>query len=193
MTEFEVKIPNIDKDAVRQRLISAGAVQQESVHTLRNVALFLPSGHEIQGGWLRVRDEGKEIAMSLKIIGSEKIENQKEFRFVVKDFDEALEFLELIGSKKKSFQEKNREIWILDECEVVIDEWPFLEPLIEVEGPSESAVIKSVEKLGYDYSKTRVCSTSVLYAEKYGVSEKEVNDQTPVLTFSMSNPFEKAV
>ncbi len=131
--------------------------------------------------------------MSLKIIGSEKIENQKEFRFVVKDFDEALEFLELIGSKKKSFQEKNREIWILDECEVVIDEWPFLEPLIEVEGPSESAVIKSVEKLGYDYSKTRVCSTSVLYAEKYGVSEKEVNDQTPVLTFSMSNPFEKAV
>jgi hypothetical protein len=52
----------------------------------------------------------------------------------------------------KSLQESKRETWLLEECEVVLDEWPWLNPYIEIEGASEEALQSCVQKLALKWS-----------------------------------------
>lgn len=83
-----------------------------------------------------------------------------------------------------------RESWVLDDVEITIDEWPYLEPYVEVDGLSEMAVKLVAEKLGFDYSKAYFGSVSGLYSKKYGISDDRVNNKTPQILFNMSkNPF----
>jgi len=43
----------------------------------------------------------------------------------VDDWDEAKQFVLELGCTEKSYQENKRELWILDNVEITIDEWPF--------------------------------------------------------------------
>ncbi|EKE21171.1 MAG: hypothetical protein ACD_7C00319G0006 [uncultured bacterium] len=189
--EFEATFTNIDKDEIRDRLKKSGAVLAREEFLQKRVTFNFPTGHENKNGWLRVRDEGDKITMIIKIIDGEKIKNQKEIGLTVDDFSEAVEFLETIGCRKKSYQETKRELWILDGVEVTIDEWPFLEPLVEVEGKSEEAVKNVSEKLGFDYAQAFFGCVSPLYAKKYGVAEEFVNNHVAEITFEGKNPFKK--
>ena len=126
--------------------------------------------------------------MSLKMNDGDKIEDQKEIRLEVSDFDDAVELLEAIGCERKSYQETKRELWILDDAEITIDEWPFLEPFVEVEGPSEQAVKRVAEKIGFDYGKAVFGAVGKLYKMRYGIHPDEVN-RLPMIVFNMDNPF----
>ncbi|MFA4817544.1 MAG: CYTH domain-containing protein [Parcubacteria group bacterium] len=188
--EYEATFPNIDKDEIRERLKKAGAILARPEFLQKRCTFNLPEGHEINGGWLRVRDEGDKITMTLKIVDGEKIENQKEIILKVDYFSEAEDFLISLGCRKKSYQETKREIWKLDGVEVDIDEWPYLEPYIEVEGENEEEVKKVSEKLGFDYNKAIFCCVTALYNMKYGTPEEVINNQIPEITFEGKNPFE---
>lgn len=188
--EYEAKFLNIDKDEVRERLKKIGAeiVRPEFLQK-RNVYL-LPKGHEIEGGWVRLRNEGDKITLALKVCAkTEKIEDQKEIEIKVSDFEKTAAILENIGCVKKSFQETKREIWRMDGVEICLDEWPFLEPFIEIESDSEERVKKAAEKIGFDYKKAKFCSVDYLCAEKYGISLDKINNYTPEIIFNMKNPF----
>lgn len=188
-TEFEATFTNIDKDDIRNRLKNAGAKLIRPEFMQKRVVFNLPQGHEIPGGWLRVRDEGDKITMSLKIVNGDKIEDQKETQLTVNSFDEAATILETIGCDKKAYQESKRELWELDGAEITIDEWPFLEPFVEIEGKSEEEVKNVSEKLNFDYSKAKFCAVDVLYSEKYGISQDKINNHTPEILFNGQNPF----
>ena len=149
----------------------------------------MPKGHEIKGGWLRVRDEGDKITMSLKVVDGASIENQKETQLVVDNFDSAVSLLESIGCENKAYQETKRELWEVDGVEVTIDEWPFLEPFVEIEGKSEEDVKGVSEKLGFDYSQAKFGAVDTLYAERYGITEDQINNHTPKILFEGKNPF----
>jgi adenylate cyclase, class 2 len=187
--ELEATFTNIDKDNIRLRLKKAEAKLLRKEFLQKRVVFNLPKGHEIKGGWLRVRDEGDKITMSLKIVDGTKIENQKETQLKVDSFEQAVNLLETIGCKKKAFQESKRELWELDGTEITIDEWPFLEPFIEIEGKSEEIVKSVSEKLSFDYEKAKFCAVDVLYSEKYGISEDRIDNQTPEILFNSKNPF----
>lgn len=188
--EYEATFTNVNKDEVRNKLKEVGAKLVKPEFLMKRTVFKLPAGHEIPGGWLRVRDEGDRITMSLKVVNAGKIDDQQETCLVVNDYNEAINFLKEIGCEEKSYQETKREIWNLDNVEVCIDEWPHLEPFVEVEGMSEVEVKKVSEKLGFDYSTAMFCSVDVLYSERYGVTEAMV-DALPLITFNMSNPFIK--
>ena len=130
--EYEAKFPNIDKDEMREKLKNAGAVLVRPEFMQKRVTFNFPEGHEISGGWLRVRDEGDKIT---------------------------------------------------------IDEWPFLEPCVEVEGKSEEEVKKVSEKIGFDYGKALFCCVTTLYNIKYGTPEEIINNHTPEIVFEGKNPF----
>lgn len=187
--EYEATFPNIDKEAVRGALARAGAVCVKKEFLQKRVVFRMPVGHEIAGGWLRVRDEGDKITMSLKVVDGDKIENQKEICVTVDSFENACALLEMSGCARKAYQETLRELWVVRGVEVTIDEWPFLEPLVEVEGNGEEVVKEVAELLGFDWSQARFCSAGTLYAEKYGITEDEVNNGTPELLFAINNPF----
>jgi adenylate cyclase class 2 len=193
--EYEATFPNIDKDEIREKLKNVGATLVRPEFLQKRIPFFLPTGNEIPGGFLRVRDEGDKITMTLKVVNGENIEDQKEIILTVNNFDEAVNFLKSIGCTEKSYQETKREIWELDGVEIMIDEWPFLEPFVEIEGQSEDAVRNVSEKLGFDYDSALFCTADKIYAKKYNMSAKTINNllgrEIPKLTFKMKNPFIK--
>jgi adenylate cyclase class 2 len=189
--EYEATFPNINEDDIRARLKNTGATLIKSKFLMKRIVFELPVGHEIPGGWLRVRDEGDKITMSLKIVDGDKIESQKEICLKIDDFNEGVKFLEAIGAERKAYQESYREFWLLDEVEVTIDEWPYLEPYVEVEAKSEEEVRRVSEKLGFNYSQALFCSVDTLYNKKYGTPLEIINHHTKIITFNDPNPFLK--
>lgn len=187
--EYEATFPKIDIEQVRSKLRQAGAQCTKPEFMQRRAVFLLPAGHEIKGGWLRVRDEGDKISMSLKVVDGESITDQKELYLEVSDYNEAVEFLKTIGCEEKAYQETKRELWRLQEVDITIDQWPFLEPLVEVEGESEQEVREVSEKIGFDWTNARFVVVGTLYAEKYNISEDRINNHTPKIVFDMDNPF----
>ncbi len=187
--EYEATFINIDKQIIRQKLSVLGAELIRPEFLQRRVVFNLPEGHGIPGGWLRVRDEGGKITMSLKVVDGTTIYDQKEVLLNIDNFDNAVIFLESIGSKKKAFQESRREIWKLGDVEIMIDEWPFLEPYVEIEGVSEDAVKLVSEQMGFDYSTAVFDSVDGQYSTKYGISKEIINQHTPEILFDIENPF----
>jgi len=189
--EYEATFINIDKQDIREKLrkIKAELIRPEFLQ--KRIVFNLPKGNEIKGGWVRVRDEGDKITMSLKIVDGAGIESQKEICLKIDSLEKAEEFLILLGCQKKAYQENKRELWKIDGIEVTIDEWPFLEPFVEIEGDSEESVKNVAEKLGFDYKNALFCSIDTLYSKKYNLSEDVINNQTPKIVFDMKNPFIK--
>ena len=188
-TEWEATFWPIEKDEIRKRLTDAGATLIYHERLMRRVNLFLPEGTRVDKGFARVRDEGDKITLSIKDMSGTKIEDQKESEIIVNDFENARNVLRALGCRDKNYQETRRELWRLSEVEITIDEWPFLKPLLEIEGESESRVRTVSEQLGFKWQDARFCSADRLYAEQHGIEERFINEGIPELTFGMENPF----
>lgn len=187
--EYEATFIEVDKDEIRKKLSEIGAVLVKPEFLQTRKTFELPSGQERKGAWIRVRDEGDKNTLSLKIIDGDKIEDQKELSFDISDFSLATEFLSMIGCRQKSYQESRRELWTLDGVEITIDEWPYLEPYVEVEGNSEEEVKSVSAKLGFNYSKALFCSVDKIYNMKYGTPIEVICHQISAITFTDPNPF----
>ncbi len=187
--EYEATFIDIKKEDIRKRLKSVGAKLFKPEFLQKRVVFNLPKGHEITGGWLRIRDEGNQVTMSLKIVDGKKIENQKETCLIIDNFKKAETLLSMMGCVKKSYQESKREIWKINEVDITLDEWPFLEPYIEIEGKSEAIVKKVSNLLGFDYKKALFCSVDTIYSKKYGLSEEHICNNIPKIEFQGKNPF----
>ncbi|MEK7173527.1 MAG: CYTH domain-containing protein [Patescibacteria group bacterium] len=190
-TEYEATFTDIDKESTRTKLKDAGAILGRLEFLQKRVTFNLPDGVDMEGGWLRVRDEGDKITLSLKAVHGDGIESQKEILLTVNDFNEAAELLTTLGCNQKSYQETKRELWKLGDTEITIDEWPFLEPFVEIEGTSEKEVKSVSEQLGFNYQDALFCAVGTLYSKKYGIEEDIINNQTPKIVFDMENPFIK--
>ena len=189
--EYEATFTEVNKNKTRKKLKNAGAKLLRSEFLQKRYVYHLPQGHEINGGWVRVRDEADKITMSLKIVDGNKIQDQKEICLTVDNMEVARTFLKTLGCREKSYQETKREVWKLDDVEITIDEWPFLEPFVEIEGLSKEAVKKASDKLNFDYAKAKFCAIGELYREKYNITRDLIDNHTPKLVFEMKNPFIK--
>jgi adenylate cyclase, class 2 len=179
--EFEATFIDVNVEEVRKKLRSIGAKLIYPERLMTRVVFFPPK--TIKGGWMRVRDEGDKITLSLKQVDGDKIEDQKEICFNIDDFDQGCQFLEAIGAKKKSFQETKRELWNYDDIEICIDTWPGLDPYVEIESDSEDKVKKVSALLGFDFTKAIFGAADVIYEMKLGIPPDVINNQTPEITF----------
>ncbi len=175
------------------RDIGARLIKPEALH--KRMVFKLSKGHEEVGKFARVRDEQDKITMSFKSVntagGYKGIADQKEICLLVDNFENAIEFLRAIGCQDLAFQENKREIWQIGNTEITIDEWPFLEPFVEIEGQSEEAVRGMAGKMGFDYNKAMFCTAGKIYSDKYGIDESIIHDYISKITFDMENPFLK--
>lgn len=188
--EYEATFPEIDKTTVRERLVRVGAELVKPEFLQKRVVFHLPKGHEVPGGWLRVRDESDRITLSLKIVDGNRITNQKELLLGVSDFESAVNLLLTLGCIRKSYQETKRELWRIDGVEVTLDEWPFLKPFVEIEGVSEAMVHRVAENLGFEYDQAVFGAVDVMYMRQYPhLTADRINNQTPLILFEGENPF----
>jgi adenylate cyclase class 2 len=190
--EYEATFPDIKKDDARKFLTQANATLIRPEFLQKRIVMELPKGHEVKGGFVRVRDEGDKITLTYKFVGGQKIEDQKEVLVVVDDFDTTVELLSSIGCTAQAYEESKRELWSCDGVEITIDDWPFLFSYIEVEGKSEGEVKRVSEKLGLKWENAKFCTAGTLYKEKYGFGPVDLAKKTGrmvSLAFNGPNPF----
>jgi adenylate cyclase, class 2 len=186
--ELEAKFININKEEIRKRLQVCRAVLVKPEFLQKRIAFYLPKGHEIKGSWARIRDEQDKITMSIKIIDGEGINDQKEICLKIDSFNEGEKFLKTLGCMRKSYQENKRELWKIGDVEIMIDEWPFVDPFIEIEADSEEKIKDVAIKLGFKYEDAIFGSTAIITRKKYGLSEDKINS-IPEISFNMKNPY----
>jgi adenylate cyclase class 2 len=184
--EIEVMFANIDKEELRNKLKELGAVLVRPEYNQHRTIFDLI--HKGQYKWIRVRDEGVKVTLSYKEAGFT-LEAQKEIEIVVDDYRKTIEFLQVTGHVVRSVQETKRELWVLDGAEVTIDTWPFIEPVVEIEGETEAIIKNATEKLGFDYTKGIFSTVNVIYKEVYGKYIDELPQEKQILTFDGLNPF----
>ncbi len=167
--EFEAKAPKIDKDNIRAKLKEIGA---ELVFPERKFTRMTFDTPELQSknAWVRLRDEGEQYTMTLKVVEDRNsIEGMREVSFVIDDMEAAKIFLDQLGIEQKGYEENLREEWRIGDVLFEIDTWPLIDPYLEIEGPDEAAVKKYFEKLGLDYSNAVFGSVDILYKDLYGI------------------------
>ncbi|QQR52132.1 hypothetical protein IPG36_06190 [bacterium] len=71
------------------------------------------------------------------------LDGAKELEVVVSDFQTTVDLLAAIGITGTAYQESRRENWRLGDVDIMIDEWPWLVPYIEIEA-DEPAQVQSV-------------------------------------------------
>lgn len=148
-TEIEVKFLGICIDAIREKLAAVGGICQYPMRNLRRA--IIQNDATGRNAYLRIRDQGDKTTLTYKVFESLSLHGASEIETTVGDFESAVRILTAVGLKPESSQESRRETWKLDGAEVVIDEWPWLKPYIEIEGESEKIVREAAVKLGFDW------------------------------------------
>src|SRR5690606_25320118 len=139
--EIEAKFLNVDFDDLRKKLKAKGAVCEHPMRLMRRVLFdhndkrFRNNNHVER---LRVRDEGNKVAINYK--SKNETNYVHEVEVAVESFQDMIKLFEAIGLEQYSYQESKRETWKYKDVEVVLDEWPWLNPYIEIEGPTEKAI-----------------------------------------------------
>lgn len=188
--EYEATFLDIDRDGLTSKLTSLGATLEHPEYLQRRVTLELPQEKQDPHTWLRVRDEGGRVTLTLKSVDGKTITGQKEILVEVNDFGDTVALLESIGCERKSYQESKRELWQCGDVEIAIDTWPFLDSYVEIEGSSEESVKYAANRLGFDYSAAIFDTVNGIYKKKYGKTLDELDKEAlKRFTFDMPNPF----
>ena len=169
-TEIEVKFVDVDIDDIRARLETTGAVCEQPMRLMRRV-LIEEEHHAAERSFIRIRDEGDKVTLCFKrrtLPDAETtINSVHELETTVGDSDTTVKIFQEAGWDYITYQESRRETWHLGDVEVVIDEWPWLAPMIEIEGSSEEAVRAAASKLGFDWQTAVFGSVDVIYHRDY--------------------------
>lgn len=123
-----------------------------------------------QSRWIRLRDNGEKITLTIKKIENDNIDGTKEIEIKVDNFDKANLFLNELGFFHKAYQENKRISYRLDGIKIEIDFWPRIPPYIEIEGVSREETEKVIKLFGYDITQTTSMGVTKVYMEKYGIN-----------------------
>lgn len=168
--EIEVKFVDVDIDDIRQRLEEAGAELEQPMRDMKR-ALIEEEHHAAENMFIRIRDEGDKVTLCLKkktkSLEASTIDSTYEIETTVGDFDTAVELFKVAGWHYITYQESRRETWRYGDVEVVIDEWPWIQPYIEIEGASEEAVKQAAADLGFDWTEAMFGSVDIIYTRDY--------------------------
>lgn len=184
--EFEAKFLDIDKNKLIEKLKSLGAKLKQS-NTLYKRSMF--GLCDVKKGYVRVRDEGDKVTMTSKIYKDSKF--PQEFEIIIKDdFEKGRAFLQSLNLNEKAYHETMREKWNLslgkspkNNCEIAFDCIPGIPMYVEVECKSHKNLTKAIKLLGLTNHKKLYGAYGKTYVEYYGMTENDINNTIPKLTF----------
>jgi adenylate cyclase class 2 len=168
MKEIEAKILEVDTEELRQKLEDIGAIKvfEEQV---KSEFYDFEDGRIEENGQIRLRTIGDNSFVTRKIdVDDERAKVKEEIEFDVENPDEVRKFLKSIGLEKIETGEKKRAKWQKNSVEYVIDWYPGIQPLLEIEAPSHQKLEEAFEELGYSFEETLDWGSSRVY-KHYGV------------------------
>ena len=182
-TEIEVKFLDMDHDDIRAKLRELGGECEQPMRLLRRAIIETPE-LVAKNGYVRVRDEGDKTTVTYKQFDSLAVDGAKEIEIIVSDFDSTVALFDVAGLQQSSFQESKRETWKFGTTEIVLDEWPWLKPYIEIEGESESELRDVAMKLGLDWANAAFGDVMVAYRAQYPyLTDKQTVGRIPEVKF----------
>ena len=170
--EFEVKILGIDVDNIIAKLKKLGAKKVIEREMKRFVYDFNPKK---ENSWVRLRDDGQKVTLTIKEIYSDEIDGTKEIEIIVDSFKKTNLLLNKLGYLPQSYQENRRISYKLDGVDIEIDFWPQIPPYLEIEGRSIREVENIINKLGFKISQTTSTHTVGVY-KKYGIDINAIKE-----------------
>ncbi len=141
----------------------------------KEVDNFFQKYHNNDSKWIRVRETNGRTTIAVKHIlapNKTSLQQMKETEIEVPSIEEANKLLEALGFSYKSYQEKKRITYQLEDYEIDIDTWPGIPTYFEIEGKSLEDLEDILGKLGYSMSDTVSCTADQVYT-MYGKSQFE--------------------
>jgi adenylate cyclase class 2 len=178
-TEIEAKFLKQDHQAIREKLRVVGATCIFPERNMRRANYDFEDSrlNDTYNGWVRVRDEGDKVTLSYKQSDDSSVLGTQEVNLVINNFEDAQLFLKAVGiTKLKSFQETKRESWELNGVCIELDTWPWINPFVEIEAPSEEQLKDVANKLGLNLDEAVYGSVISAYQAEYEVSNDIVNN-----------------
>lgn len=173
--EIEAKFLDVDFDTIRAALQKSGATCVQPMRLMRRTIMDYPDERlQSADSYIRVRDEGGKVTLTYKKFDSLSVDGAKEISVVVDDYEATCHLLTAIGLEARATQESKRETWELNEVEIVLDEWPWLKPYIEIEGPDEQSIRRVAQQLGLDWKDAVFGDVSVAFTAEYDVTMEQV-------------------
>lgn len=163
--EYEAKVLEINPLTIAKRIIACGGQRIGESLMRRYVYDIVP---EDQKRWIRLRDTGNEVTLTIKEIVHDGIDGTREVEVTVSDFETTNELLSQLGYKPKSYQENRRTSFILNGARLEIDHWPLIPPYLEIEANSREQVVQVASLLGFNESHLTSENTIKIYAQ-YGI------------------------
>jgi len=152
--EIEAKVLEINQEKLREKLNSIGAEKVFNSH-IESEFYDFPDGRIEEDGVLRLRKrEDKVFITRKKEVSFDDAKEMEEIEFDVSSMENAREFLKSLGLKNVHQSQKNREKWVKDDTEFVIDKLPEIPYLLEIEASSREELEEAFEKLGFNMDET---------------------------------------
>lgn len=168
--EIEAKFLDVDIDDIRTRLKQAGGTLIHPMRVMRRV-LIEEEHHVIEHSFIRIRDEGNQTTLTFKRRnkpdGTTTVDSTQELETTVGNFDATVNIFKEAGWDYTTYQESRRETWNLSDTEVVIDEWPWIKPYIEIEADTVELVQAATKELGFDWNDAVFGSVDVIYKRDF--------------------------
>lgn len=186
--EIEAKFLNVSHDDIRKKLRDLGGVCEIPMRLMKRVVLDFPDKRlQAKQAWLRVRDEGNKITVTYKVAVEGDPHGTHEIETITSSYEDAIRQFEALGLERLSAQETRRETWKIADSEVVLDEWPWLEPFIEIEGPSHESIQMIAKQLDLDWSEAIFGTVLSIYQKIYP-DIGDVNKISDIKTVSFDTP-----
>ena len=182
--EIEAKMKIESAEAVLAALRERGAVELGS--QIETDSFFDTDDRELlaadEGLRLRVAvdvktNQSKALLTHKGPVGPGALKKRQEIETAVGNPETTGRVLEQLGYVQCLRYQKRRQSWKLDTCKVEIDEIPYLGRFVEIEGPSEEAVMRVREMLGlggHTLIKSSYVAMLTAYLQERGESTTEI-------------------
>ncbi|MEJ0021092.1 MAG: class IV adenylate cyclase [Candidatus Doudnabacteria bacterium] len=172
--EIEVKFLEIDKAVLIERLLDLGS--QDLGEELITEQIFYDKEKKwiSEHKFIRIRTTGKGIFLTYKHKEDRTATGTLEIEFQINEPGKASAFLTALDLVMFRTQEKKRHKFKLGDITVDIDTWPKIPTYVELEGPTEEAIMDASKKLGFDWSKGVFGTAAYIIEEVYNIPVRQL-------------------
>ena len=168
--EYEYSFQDFDKSKIISKLKELKAVYK-GTYLFKVQKFKLPNSllPEVRNNSrARVRDEGHRITMTIKTTTAD---FDEETELIIDNFENGVALLLQLGCTKHLYLEKIREIWTVQNTEVVFDTPPGYPEIMEIESKTKKQLNKMVKIFGLTIEKDQ----KNLFVELFGIDMKKLD------------------
>jgi adenylate cyclase class IV len=181
MEEIEGKFLEINIADLRKKLKANKAKRIHKMMLYKRYVFNLLNGEK---GFIRTREENNAVTITVKTYPKNSKYALESEISVNGTLEQSRDFLLSQGYKIKAYQETLREKWSLAGClEIAIDSIPGIPTYVELECKNEKEIKRVAGLLGLDYSKIEYGAFDKQFADYYGLTKEQLNQDVRSLTF----------